>query len=128
MKNSAEQITNCETIENNKLIAEFMGNSFEPLPDTNNECFSLLGSWDVIHITDFETGVYAYHSDWNKLMVIIGKIERLGHRITITTQVDDWCNVLFHNPKFIHVEREKDKKLTVYLACISFIKWYNENK
>lgn len=104
------------TTENNKLIAEFMGNRFKPLPHTNNECFSLLGSWDVIHITDFETGVYAYHSDWNRLMLVTKKIfEETSHH---TLEFEEYLYKVQDGVL-------QGDIIIVYEAVVKFIKWYN---
>ena len=56
-----------------------------------------------------------YHADWNWLMEVVEKIEKVGEK----------------ELKF-SVEFEKVKLSSniesVYNACIEFIKWYNENK
>lgn len=105
------------TVENNKLIAEFMGNSFEPLPDTNNKCFFLLGSWEVIHITDFETGVYAYHSDWNKLMPVVFKCLEICHNEMLNEWEDGFSDSFF----------SRDINC-MYSEVVRFIKWYNNQQ
>ena len=95
------------TLENNKLIAEFLG----------YETYEMNG---VLNVHYSENNIRTiqdtyYHADWNWLMEVVEKIEKVGEK----------------ELKF-SVEFEKVKLSSniesVYNACIEFIKWYNENK
>ncbi len=95
------------TLENNKLIAEFM---------------------EVKHLystTRIET--LKYHSDWNWLMEVVEKIESLGNDVLITS---NYIQIAYNEGEnFIVIELEGNIKIfAVYNACVEFIKWYNENK
>ena len=104
-------------VENNRLTAEFMGYSFKPLPHTNYECYKVSESWDIIHVTDFETGCFAYHSDWNRLMSVITKI----------TTFDEFQNKYEFNELFWDTFTQLDIN-DIYQQVVLFIKWYKDNK
>lgn len=117
MKNSADtQITNSETIENNKLIAEFLG--FDILTNGRYQYNSEI----TYFLPDFET-------DWNWLMVIIGKIEDLGYKFNITS--GDATALMNHGAIYqslIYTIDGLTKIQATYKTIIEFIKWYNLNK
>lgn len=101
-------------IENNKLIAEFMGLE---LPLKITEYSSLICSMNG-----------NYHKDCNWLMEVVEKIENLEH-----CQIDislNWCRIGYKGTLFNYDSRDYFKGLTkieaVYNACVEFIKWYNE--
>ena len=108
-------------VENNKLIAEFMGLSY---------CKKYLyEGWYKNHehnhrLCDFNG--LKYHSDWNWLMEVVEKIERLGYvfEIKITgcriNQIENGSIIV------LRWEEDKTKIEAVYNACLEFIKWYNE--
>lgn len=108
------------TIENNKLIAEFMGLTII----TDNISF-------------FDTGynpLKNYHSDWNYLMEIVNNIENLGkYEIDIQKKIDcdNTCQINWLKTPYkymvISVGLGKTKIQAVYNACVQFITWYNEN-
>ena len=105
-------------VENNKLIAEFLGYS-QPHPDYPNTTY-----WykkDCQPLT-----ILLFHSDWNWLMEVVEKIERLGYvfEIKITgcriNQIENGSIIV------LRWEEDKTKIEAVYNACLEFIKWYNE--
>jgi hypothetical protein len=112
-----------ENLENNKLIAEFMGFELQTNPKerwfgqyftTPNEAWS-----NRIELLLFDT-------DWNWLMEVVKKIEELGNDVLITT---NYIQIAFdEGEQFIVMEDFNIKITSVYDACIKFIKWYNENK
>lgn len=112
-------------IENNKLIAEFMGfiadKSFEvKLVDGINTSYYYYKD-DVMCLPE----TMRYNSSWNWLMEVVEKIESLGNDILITS---NYIQITYDKgEKFITIELEGNIKIfAVYNACIEFIKWYNE--
>ena len=98
-------------MENNKLIAEFMGIELKP-----NECGRL----------------FRYHKEWNWLMPVVEKIENFmdgeqgdsirGHRYNVDISHCS-CEITGECPE-IHFQEATKKKAT-YKAVVEFIKWYN---
>lgn len=106
-----------ETLENNRLIAEFMGLGMQ------------------LHMVEHPiTGEYTsddemlYHTDWNWLMPVVEKIEALQDG-EYTFEIEG-CNATIHNTDYSHNSHvAHDNKLdAVYSAVTEFIKWYNQNK
>jgi hypothetical protein len=95
-----------DTIENNKLIAEFLGAT-----DKHIENFG--GAENL-----------KYHSDWNWLMSVVEKIENLSYDVQI---ILDFCTIT--NGDYSKTTQLGGAKIhNVYNACVEFIKWRNENK
>ena len=117
-----------KTIENNKLIAEFMGLSY---------CKKhLYEGWYKNHehnhrLCDFNG--LKYHSDWNWLMKVVEKIESIEDGIYQVDILQEGCKILKRcclliDKRVGKLESDTTKIESVYLACVEFIKWYNENK
>lgn len=111
------------TVENNKLIAEFMGWKQQTNPTERwfNHWFNTEGKRQSDLFFDF---------DWNDLMQVIEKIESLDH-----CQIDislNWCRIGYKGTLFNYDSRDYFKGITkieaVYNACVEFIKWYNQIK
>ena len=110
------------TTENNKIIAEFMGAEIEGL------------NYRVIAYDNIKVCMHPnklnYHKDWNWLMGVVEKIEGLNYDFQILGGC--WVIIKDIDPdrkegeEIIEVSKES-KILTVYNACVEFIKWYNEN-
>lgn len=110
--------------ENNKLLAEFlgMGNS-----ETTQVYFELGCTPDKLN----------FDKDWNRLMLVIDKIESLGCAVYIKTK-----GTLIENDKeeltafslvgensFVGgllISSPKTKIEATFNACIEFVKWYNK--
>ena len=137
------------TIENNKLLAEFMG--------VKNELFWFnlkTGNYVKKENTDCEieqVSLYVknnkpitsflYHSDWNWLMQLVEKIETIsvfGKLPQFFIMYDNreefkgWYWLIEVPKKFskeCHNDknRENTKIEAVYNACIEFVKWHNKN-
>lgn len=94
-------------IENNKIIAEFMG--WKVQKDPTERFFgryrNLIGTW-------YKEIDLAFHHDWNWLMEVVEKIEGIG-------KTELKFSVHFENAKL-----SSDIQV-VYNACVEFIKWYN---
>ena len=125
-------------IENNKLIAEFMG-VFDKILSTGN-----IHSWSdaPFYYTTEDTrekvikniSKYSkYSKDWNWLMQVVEKIESIEDGIYQVDILQEGCKILKKCSLLIDktvskLEPDTTKIKSVYLACVEFIKWYNENK
>ena len=105
------------TIEGNKLIAEFM-------------------QWkhcEDIEYDNYEMSQLKYHSSWDWLMGVVEKIEELGYDTGI-------CGVMINGERLTEVmfsPVQKDSKIEIHSrqpipkieltwqSVIQFIKWYN---
>jgi hypothetical protein len=122
------------TIENNKLLAEFMG-----LTQTEINYYYFPKFERAFRLGDLK-----FHSDWNWLMEVVEKIESLEKPITnnpnlVGKNEDYEVHIQGKHVKiYAHGEVTKEvvdlrssesnsKIEAVYNACIEFIKWYNEN-
>jgi len=106
------------TVENNKLIAVFLG-----LKLTTDGIQALYYEGNSLK------AIPKYNSDWNWLMEVVEKIESLGFILKIygvetTFLKRGTFNENIWNDGFIG----KDRKESIYNACIAFINWYNEQK
>lgn len=120
-------MTTQEIIEGNKLIAEFMQvrNDFSDiyyLPEFGH----YFNSYGQIEWNEcFRSNELKFNSSWDWLMPVVEKIEK-------TKQAD----VIIHAKNLVQISYNKETKAyfydslleNVWLACIEFIKWYNQNK
>lgn len=89
------------TIENNKIIAQFLEISHQKI-------------------------AMNFHSNWNILMDVVEKIESLGFFFEIKR---NWVRITKKREIIvIRWEQDKNKIEATYNACVEFIKWYNQNK
>ena len=124
-------------VENNKLIAEFMG-VFDKILSTGN-----IHSWGdaPFYYTTEDTKEKViknickyskYDSDWNWLMKVVDKIESFvlndGNSFNVTIGATNYCVIQdSYGEIYENIEdSEETKLLTVYKAIIKFIKWYNK--
>ena len=113
------------TTENNKIIAEFMGNRNYLYNNDKNAMYFILIN------TVGEELIVNYDNDWGLLMEVVEKIESLheSNNVLIGTNI---TYVQIHNK--VSNEQETFKGVSnikieaVYNACLKFIKWYNEQK
>jgi len=124
-----------DIIENNKLIAKFMGlkKLYHP---TNNLVHkdNVWGDIDNRHKTaDISSDCYSskigwlsYHSDWSWIIPVLEKIAAKGYKweIGISPQTKE---AVYHYCKIWSIGTiEGISPLdAVYGACVEFIKWYN---
>jgi|LakMenE01Jun11ns_1017448.scaffolds.fasta_scaffold9942154_1 hypothetical protein len=130
-------------IENNKLIAEFMGYKLMPCnnglawesPHTKviDDKFNLHGK--LFHTKgsthyDYANSYLKFDSEWNWLMEVIQAIEEKGFVVAIRGISCAIYPLLKDNPEdyissFVcgNLSRKID---IVYSAIIGFIKWYNQ--
>ena len=113
-----------KTIENNKLIAEFLSVKIHPCETIENFKFLPMeerGLYNGYFIDELN-----YHEDWNWLMEVVEKIESLGYRIEIVKHI---CRIYLSNKETIIISENTPKIEAVYNAVVEFIKWYNnQNK
>lgn len=114
-----------ETIDGNRLIAEFMGASHVVDGDLmyNKE-------------SQFYCGLYAcpvnqllYNSSWDWLMPVVGKIEEQGQSVSIFRGC---CDIRFDKIKEGEEEPEpiesgggQPKIVSVWQSVVRYIQWYN---
>lgn len=104
------------TIEGNKLIAEFMGERvMVTYKDASGKGWNILVN--VEDIDKYEKAFLPYDSDWSWLMKVVKKINRW--------HIDNYCEkmdfYLFHQSITSSIDM-------VWDGCVQFIQWYNENK
>ena len=109
-------------MENNKLIAEFMG--LEVLYRPNSNGFIEISDTELCDVDDL-----IYHTSWNWLMPVVEKIEDLGYDVIIrqgTCEIrgEDVNGMEYDNFKCF----DAGKHITTYSAVVEFIKWHNKNK
>ena len=113
-----------ENLENNKLIAEFLGlEKFKDLLATiHNGKINI--SIDIYEQSKFDT-------DWNWLMEVVEKIRvtekcndfNINYSCDVKIECEDYDKVFE-----VYTSNTINTLQAVYEACIEFIKWYNENK
>ena len=126
-------------IENNKLIAKFMGARFISdgmnAPDSKDVFIPIFGSCRVDTIDLGKGKILKFHASWEWIMPVVEKINnfkiqgnpeiRIGKRTELfySPLVDNGDNVqnLFKSYPDASV-------ISVYLIVTEFINWYNENK
>ena len=125
-------------VENNKLIAEFMG-VFDKILSTGN-----IHSWSdaPFYYTTEDTkekvieniSKYSkYNKDWSWLMRVVEKIESIEDGIYQVDILQEGCKILKRcclliDKRVGKLESGTTKIESVYLARVEFIEWYNENK
>ena len=123
-------------VENNKLIAEFMG-VFDKILSTGN-----IHSWSdaPFYYTTEDTrekvieniSKYSkYNKDWSWLMRVVEKIENLqdeNNCAIYNVQVEQcFVEIIINHTSETIVEVDSNSKIqAVYNACVEFIKWYSE--
>ena len=104
-------------IENNKIIAEFLNWEFDDLSETFETPFLKLVEPQAFgdeqfscKLQDFEL---EFHSDWNWLMIVVRKCREFSNE-----EDSHWENI-YYALTDLDIYR-------VYMTCVQFIKWYNE--
>ena len=99
-------------IENNKLIADFMGVDYSG----NLDYMLRIGLF-----IPFTENCLNYHNSWDWLMPVVEKINELDGHLLITL----WDK---YNIDRFNLTDTLDKciKDEVYDLCVMYIKWYNE--
>lgn len=115
------------TIENNKLIAEFMG--FEPV----TEEYFLDNGFENDKQMIIDTSDCKYETSWDWLMPVVDKIEitsvdgedNSDEFFNVVIEVFE-CNINGSGRTVCGVGQNKIE--ATYKAVVEFIKWYNKNK
>jgi hypothetical protein len=100
------------TTENNKLIAEFMGETKQPFGFPQFGYIKTNGDWKD---TFFDSEL-KFHKDWNWLMEVVEKCRDTDHYQAYT-----------HYKPIMDMIGTLDI-LNVYQAVVEFIKWHNEKQ
>ena len=113
-----------EEIENNKLIAEFMG---AEMIVTNYHGINIIKFPD--ESTKDLRGL-KYNSSWDWLMPVVERIESIKPFIVTIDRNGCWIGEYFgeftQNQITFHHESEGNKITIIWLAVVEFIKWYNK--
>ena len=131
-------------IENNKLIAEFMGFQLSwltiPYGDKKENTVKIktyVGDFPQMLNEHCQPETLFYHSSWDWLMPVVEKITKDYAYIAYlpTCSEDEWAVEFYSDKKepfivFKCVAEEYDTSYlkAVYKAIIEFIKWYNKNR
>jgi|TARA_R100000458_G_C8194501_1_gene187083 hypothetical protein len=107
-------------MESNKLIAEFMGLSYDS--KTKEYYRPLYNSGDWISENELQ-----YHKDWNWLMPVVEKIESLGYTFEKNFQrIDkDWQCLIVKGNDILYQEFNTDSRIACYQVVVRFINEYN---
>ena len=117
------------TLEGNKLIAEFTGWTFAP--NVNHESESPTYELRDAHgFNEYRTAdMFSYHSSWDWLMPVVEKIEKdfaTEFEITIysaSCYIQKWNKKKQSWDSFVSGVGKKIE--AVYDAVVQFIQWYN---
>ena len=96
------------TTENNKLIAEFLGETKQPFNFPQFGYVNSIGEWKD---TFFDNHL-KFHKNWNWLMFVVEKILNISVELDV---MDKYYDIIDRMPV---IE-------SVYKECITFIEWYN---
>jgi len=123
-------MTDKEIIENNKLIAEFMG--FTINKHWNN-WFDVPKKYQLIYPSSFGIDFNCkFNTSWDWLMPVVEKIEMIEQNgLYYNFQILGGCSVYIISSdmeEILSVDNGDSKLHNVWLAVVEFIKWYNENK
>lgn len=113
------------TIENNKLIAEFLG--YKEQKDPTERWF---GRFFIPTKGWYKENELAFSHDWNWLMEVVDKIEKIvienDNSFNVTIGATIYCVIQDSNGECYEMHYNGKTKIeAVYNACLEFIKWYN---
>lgn len=117
-------------IQNNKLIAEFMGAKYRKHPmkhlGNENEYLFEQPPCKYFSMTQFSEDRLYYHIYWDWLMPVVEKIESLGYLFFISDLKIEIANKKEYPNKSKNYFVPGTKLNAVFTACVEFIKWYNQ--
>lgn len=107
-------------IENNKLIAKFMG-FINVTP--NDPFFNVYENTegDIIEIRSAE-----YHSSWDWLIPVVEKIENTDEEYDVRILGQSAEVITYEGDIIIEMITSPTKIESVYKTVVEFIKWYNK--
>lgn len=135
------------TIENNKLIAEFMGDKSADTQEQYDEFVE-----NGFKSNTWHTNELCYDASWDWLMPVVEKIEKTSwvsndllatwteqpfnvHIKTSDTEIEidgiHKSSKVYQSSPFNYGTKDikgKSKLELTYLICVNFIQWYNQNK
>jgi hypothetical protein len=116
------------TENNNKLLAEFLGRNGK----VKKSLYTWKGIDDLLTGGWTEVKYMKFHSDWNWIMQVVEKIESFifDDDMYYNFQILGGCYVTIIDSKTNEFGSysSSTRLLTVYQACIDFVKWYNAQK
>ena len=109
-----------KTLENNKLIAEFLSVKMHPCETIEN--FKFLPMEERGLYNGYFIEQLKYHEDWNQLMKAIKKIDEINLNAPIIWNLEGKTNDIFISIREVNIE-------LTYNRVIDFINFYNnQNK
>ena len=118
------------TIQNNKLIAIFMGGKTSDMnnrivKEHQNIWLPIYGicDWSTINLSRGK--ILQYHKSWDWLMQVVEKCESLDNTTVI---IQEESCIINHYQRKNRETFGKTKIEATYKAVVEFINWYNENK
>ncbi len=132
-----------EIIDNNKLLAEFLGSEIEET--LKGEKVYCLLMPDENDLSGFKKEFFApdelkFHSNFNWLMKVVEEIENLGMLFKVARWREEedltngyWCTISdsFSGVEFVDSGCIYDTETRIeamFLACAQFVEWHNQNK
>lgn len=120
-----ELLIKFRVMEDNKLIAEFMG--WTERTDPTERWFGCFKTQDGVIHKNTPLDPLLFHSDWNWLMDVVDKIESLNFSVEMNRQEEGDYQCLIVKKEIIVQTFSSNKMESVYQAVVKFIKWYEQN-
>ena len=124
-------MTNEEIIQNNKLIAEFMGATvtlaYSEMPEMNQDglIFYYQDKSSPSLYRNMSSAEIKYHYSWSWLMPVVEKIEQGNYGFKMCRKV---VEIYYDDTKEVILKvKESSRFESLYKAVIDFINWYNTN-
>lgn len=110
-----------EQLEGNKLIAEFMGGKVREDGTVSGYSKMPIPKWAKreYNFDTLRVGGYDYHTSWDWLMPVVGKIREYSTSPAAFNKVTE--NILFNCSILAPINE-------VWIAVVSFIQFYNQNR
>jgi hypothetical protein len=111
-----------ELIKQKILVALFMGYVWS---DEKNGKTYLKKSADQLNIYSSRPEDLRFDTDWNELMSVAKKIEKISKELIFNTPLLHWVR---NNKTIFELKLTETDIETAWKYVIEFIKWYNENE